>query len=86
MFTLYRMALASARKLYREGVPFTHKKGDFGAISVTEPRRVLPFMAYTGRLHSKGVPFLGLGIYTWIFETPGWQKYQLILLVGNLKQ
>ena len=43
-------------------------------------------LAYTGRLYSKGLPFLRLGIYTWIFETPGWQKYQLILLVGNLKQ
>ena len=40
MFTLYRMALASARKPYLEGLLFTHKNGDFGAISVTEPRGV----------------------------------------------
>ena len=80
------MALASARKPYRIGLLFTHKNGDFGAISETEPQGVLSFMAYTGRFYSKGVPFLGLGIYTSIFETPGWQKYQLILLVGNLKQ
>ena len=64
MFTLYQIPVASARKPYRIGLLFTHKNaGDFGAISVTEPRRVLPFMAYTGRLYSIGVPFLGLVIY-----------------------
>ena len=54
------MALASARKPYRIGLLFTHKNGDFGAISVTEPRGVLLIMAYTGRLYSKGVPFFRL--------------------------
>ena len=52
MFTLYRMALASARKLYREGLR-SHTRT---VISVTEPRGVLPIMAYTGGLYSKGVP------------------------------
>ena len=41
MFTLYRMALPSVRKLYRIGHLFTHKSGDLGAISVKEPRGVL---------------------------------------------
>ena len=38
MFTLYLIAFAPAQKLYRIGLPFTHKNGDFGAISVTELR------------------------------------------------
>ena len=36
MYTLYRVAFAPARKPYRLGLLFTHKNGDFGAISVTE--------------------------------------------------
>ena len=36
MFTLYRTAIAPARKPYRMGRLFTHKNRDFGAISVTE--------------------------------------------------
>ena len=36
MLTLCRVALAPARKLYRIELLFTHKNGDFGAISVTE--------------------------------------------------
>ena len=36
MFTLYRIAFVPARKPYRIGFQFTHKNGDFGAISVTE--------------------------------------------------
>ena len=35
-FTLFRLALALARKQYRIGLLFTYKKGDFGTISVTE--------------------------------------------------
>ena len=34
MFTLCRMALPSARKPYLMGLLFTHKNGDFGAVSV----------------------------------------------------
>ena len=36
IFTLCRMALASARKPYRIEIVSTHKNGDFRAISVTE--------------------------------------------------
>ena len=37
LFKRYRIAFAPARKSYRiTGLLFTHKKGDFGAISVTE--------------------------------------------------
>ena len=35
MFTLYQIPLAPVRKPYRIGLLLTHKKGDFGAISVT---------------------------------------------------
>ena len=38
MFTLYWKAFASALNPYRIGLRFTHKKGDFGWISVTELR------------------------------------------------
>ena len=31
MFTVYRMALTPARKLYRVELLFTHENGDFGA-------------------------------------------------------
>ena len=33
LFTRYRIAFAQARKSYRIGLLFTHKNGDFGAIS-----------------------------------------------------
>ena len=36
IFTPCRMALTSARKPYRIEIVFTHKNGDFGAISITE--------------------------------------------------
>ena len=36
IFTLCRLALASARKPYWIEIVFTHKNGDFGAISITE--------------------------------------------------
>ena len=36
MFTLYRIAVAPARKRYREWLLFTHENGDSGAISLTE--------------------------------------------------
>ena len=36
MFTLCRIVFAPPRKSYRLGLLFTHKNGDFGAISVTE--------------------------------------------------
>ena len=36
MFLLYRRALAPARKPYLIRLLFTHKNGDFGAISVTK--------------------------------------------------
>ena len=36
LFTLYQLAFAQARKLFRIGFPFIHKVDDFGAISVTE--------------------------------------------------
>ena len=42
MFTLYLTALASARNPYQIGLLFTHKNGDFGAISVTERICVTP--------------------------------------------
>ena len=35
-FVLHRIAFAPARSSYRIGLLITHKKGDFGAISVTE--------------------------------------------------
>ena len=34
LFTRYRIAFAQARKSYCIGLLFTHKNGDFGAISV----------------------------------------------------
>ena len=36
MFALYQIAFAPIRKPYWIGLLFTHEKGDFGAISVTE--------------------------------------------------
>ena len=36
MFPLYLTTFAPAQKVYRIGLMFTHKNGDFGAISVTE--------------------------------------------------
>ena len=36
MFTLYQIAFSPARKIYRIGLLFTHKNGDFGGISVTD--------------------------------------------------
>lgn len=33
IFTLYWIAFTSARKSHRAGLLFTHKSGDFGAIS-----------------------------------------------------
>ena len=36
MCTLHKIAFAQARKPYRLGLLFTHKNGDFGAISVTQ--------------------------------------------------
>ena len=36
IFTPYRVALAQARKSYRIGPLFTHKNGDYGAITGTE--------------------------------------------------
>ena len=36
LFTLYRIAFAPALKLYRIGLLFTRKNGDFGAIFETE--------------------------------------------------
>jgi len=42
MFTLYRIAFASVRKPYREGLLFTHENGDFGAISLTERNCAAP--------------------------------------------
>ena len=41
LFTIYGIAFTPARKPYWIGLLFTHKNGDFGAISVTE-RRVAP--------------------------------------------
>ena len=41
-FTLYRVAFTPAQKQYRIGLLFTHKKGDFGAISVMERRCAAP--------------------------------------------
>ena len=38
MFTLYRIATAPARKLYKIGILFTHMSGDFGAISAVTER------------------------------------------------
>ena len=59
MFTLYRMALASARKLYREGLR-SHTRM---VISVTEPRGVLPIMAYKGGGGgSKRKEYLGISL------------------------
>ena len=36
MFTIYRIAFPPAQKPYRIGIQFTHKNGDFEAISLTE--------------------------------------------------
>ena len=36
MFSLYLVAFAPAPKPYRIGLLFTHKNGDFGAISKVE--------------------------------------------------
>ena len=40
MFRLCLIAFALARKQYRIGLLFTYNKGDFGAISVTEPAKL----------------------------------------------
>ena len=42
MFTLYWIAFALARKSYWIGLLFTHKNGDFGAISATERSYAAP--------------------------------------------
>ena len=36
VFTIYQIAFAPAKKPYRIGLLFSHKNGDYGAISVTE--------------------------------------------------
>ena len=63
---MYRIAFAPARKPYRIGILFTHKNGDFGAISVKE-RSCAPLISkvefhildgcshYTGQ-HTKNYP------------------------------
>ena len=53
MFTLYWIAFAPARKPFRIALLFTHKNGDFGAISVKAqiagPRRSLKWrVTYRG--------------------------------------
>ena len=40
--TLYQVAFTPAQKQYRIGLQFTHKNGDFGAISVMERSWVAP--------------------------------------------
>ena len=40
---LIRIVLASARKLHRIGLLFTHRNGDFSATSVTERSCAAPF-------------------------------------------
>ena len=42
MLTLYRFFFSPARKLYRIGLLFKRKNGDFGAISVTERSYAAP--------------------------------------------
>ena len=42
MITLYRTAFASVRTSYPMGLLFTHKNGEFGAISVTERNSAAP--------------------------------------------
>ena len=46
LFTLYLIAVAPARKPYRTGVLFTHKNGDFEAISVKERSRAAPILIF----------------------------------------
>ena len=43
MFALHRIAFAPVRKPYRIGILFTHKNGDFDAISATERSRAALF-------------------------------------------
>ena len=47
MITLYRVAVAQARKSYRIGLLFTRKNGDFGAISVTERSCSVPISKWS---------------------------------------
>ena len=51
MFTVYRIAFAPTRKPYRIGLVFTHKNGDFGAISVTERSCAAPISKAGGASH-----------------------------------
>ena len=57
MFTLYRIVFALTRK----GFLFTHKNGDFGAISVTEQSCAAPISQRGGRV----------GEYSWEFLVGG---------------
>ena len=61
MFTPYRMALASARNPYQIGLLFTHNNGDFGAISVTEPRGASPYNGLYGEALLERNTFFRLG-------------------------
>ena len=52
LLTLYQLAFAQARKLFRIGFPFIHKVDDFGAISVTERSYAAPISYTLERLMS----------------------------------
>ena len=49
------MAVAPARKPYRTGVLFTHKNGDFEAISVTERRRAAQILIFEKKKKKNGL-------------------------------
>ena len=53
MFTLVQIAFAPTRKLYRTGPRFTHKSGDFGAISVTERSCAAPHWSVEGHISDR---------------------------------
>ena len=86
MFTLYQIALAPARKPYRIGLWFTHKKRDFGAMFVTEwscaspvskveshpgwGGGVLPYLSHTGMCRPKGWGFCAVLVWKRVLVLP----------------
>ena len=74
MFALHRIALAPARKPLRIGFLFTHKNGDFGAISVTERSCHAPILRMERHLSDWFCAYFGAvstGIWT---EMNKWER------------
>ena len=91
--TLYRIAFAPARKLYRVELLFTHCNGDFSAISVTERRYAAPISKVASHIldrclyNTKYIRFIqysmniGLVVSSYRRESSMYQMCLLYLLV-----